>query len=163
MASRSLTQELKDAVLIDWRLGQLSQRDIADKHKVSKGTVGNICKGAERDAASIVGDGVQYKQGLAKFDGQMVGAIDATVNDLVAFERQSNDRMEQVARKSMAMLETAERPSDAKAVMETLKIHREARLGKPPDVAVQINNSAQPAQLHTDQFEAIARKLIAET
>lgn len=148
MASRTLTQELKDAILIDWRLGILSQRDIADKHKVSKGTVGNICKGAERDAASIVGDGVQYKQGLAKFDGRMVGAIDATVNDLVRFEQISSERMERVARRAMEMLATADRTGDVKAVMDTLKVHREARLGKSPEVAVQINNS-QPEKKKT--------------
>ena len=50
MAAKPLPQSIKDAILTDWRLGQMSQQAIAEKHGVSKGAVNKACKGVERDA-----------------------------------------------------------------------------------------------------------------
>ena len=141
MAARPIHQDKKDAILIDWRLGILSMRHIADKHKVSKSAVGDLCKGVERDAKATVDDGVQYKQGLMIHGGRMADAIEETVDDIIKFEKVNNSRMELVAKKAISMLDTAERAGDVASVMGVLKTHREARMGKAPDVAVQVNNN----------------------
>lgn len=49
MAARPLNKAIADAVVVDWRLGQMSQRDLADKHKISVGMVSKLCKGVEQD------------------------------------------------------------------------------------------------------------------
>jgi hypothetical protein len=72
---------------------------------------------------------------------------DIMVSERLKFETTSNARMELVAQKAMEMLDMSERAGDVKSVMDTLKVHREARLGKSPEVAVQINNNV-PASTH---------------
>ena len=48
--------------------------------------------------------------------------------------------MEAVREHAMSLLPLIEKPLDAKLLMETLRIQREARLGKVPDTMVQVNN-----------------------
>ena len=68
--------------------------------------------------------------------------FDAVVRDDVAFRLQNDADMEAVRQHVMSLLATTEKAADAKAIMETLRIQREARLGKVPDTAIQINNNA---------------------
>mgnify|MGYP001011774249 CR=1 FL=1 len=72
--------------------------------------------------------------------------FDAVVRDDVAFRLQNDADMEAVREHAMRLLPMVEKPADAKALMETLRIQREARLGKSPDTAIQINNNA-PVEL----------------
>ena len=44
----------------------------------------------------------------------------------------------------LTSLTRSEVGSDVKSVMDVLKIHREAILGKSPETAIQINNSPEP-------------------
>lgn len=82
MAAKSMDKPVVAAILLDWRLGQLSQQKIAEKHKVSKGAVNKICKGVEQDAAAIVTAGIQYQQALSAHDDRIVSAVTATVDDI---------------------------------------------------------------------------------
>ena len=68
--------------------------------------------------------------------------FDAVVRDDVAFRLQNDADMEAVREHAMSLLPLIEKPLDAKLLMETLRIQREARLGKAPDTAIQINNNA---------------------
>ena len=70
--------------------------------------------------------------------------FDAVVRDDVAFRLQNDADMEAVRQHVMMLLATTEKATDAKAIMETLRIQREARLGKAPDTAIQINNNSAP-------------------
>ena len=72
--------------------------------------------------------------------------FDRVVADDVAFRLQNDSDMEAVREHAMRLLPMVEKPADAKALMETLRIQREARLGKSPDTAIQINNNA-PVEL----------------
>lgn len=72
--------------------------------------------------------------------------FDAVVRDDVAFRLQNDADMEAVREHAMSLLPLIEKPLDAKLLMETLRIQREARLGKAPDTAIQINNNA-PVEL----------------
>ena len=60
----------------------------------------------------------------------------------MSFRLQNDADMEAVRQHVMSLLATTEKAADAKAIMETLRIQREARLGKAPDTAIQINNNA---------------------
>ena len=70
--------------------------------------------------------------------------FDAVVRDDVAFRLQNDADMEAVRQHVMMLSATTEKATDAKAIMETLRIQREARLGKAPDTAIQINNNSAP-------------------
>ena len=53
MSATQIDPKITEAVVIDWRMGQLSQDDIADKHKISKGMVNKLCKGMIQDALPL--------------------------------------------------------------------------------------------------------------
>jgi len=53
MAAKPLDRAIADEIVTDWRVGQLSQQSIAEKHKVSKGVVNKLCKGVDRDVLPL--------------------------------------------------------------------------------------------------------------
>jgi hypothetical protein len=82
MAAKSIDKSVAEAILVDWRVGQLSQQKIAEKHKVSKGLANKLCKGVEQDGAAIVTAGVLFQQALSGHDDRMVTAMTAAVDDI---------------------------------------------------------------------------------
>ena len=83
MAAKPLSQKIKDAVIADWRTGEYSQRELAEKHQISNGAVAKLCKGITQDTSSIVSAGIQYRQGLAPLDEQNVSAITSAVDRVI--------------------------------------------------------------------------------
>ena len=82
MAAKAIDKAVAAAILIDWRVGQMSQQKIAEKYKVSKGLVNKLCQGVEQDGAAIVTAGVQYQQALSGHDDRMVTAMTAVVDEI---------------------------------------------------------------------------------
>jgi len=82
MAAKAIDKSVAEAILIDWRVGQLSQDQIAQKHRVSKGLVNKLCKGVDQDGAAIVTVGVQYRQALSGHDDRMVTALTSAVDEV---------------------------------------------------------------------------------
>ena len=145
MAAKPLDSELSKRIVVDWRTGCFSQRELADKHKVSKGAVGNLCKGVEQDAKPIVGMGVQYKQALAEQDGRMVGAIESAVDERVRYLQFFTDAAVRNVKASFDL--PCESQREIKDRAETILKGKEVVLGKTPDTAIQINNEAQQPKL----------------
>ena len=83
MAAKPIKPKIIEEILKDWRVTSLSQDEIAEKHKVSKGTANKICKGMARDAQAAVTAGIQYQQALANHDDQIVTAIVTEVDQRV--------------------------------------------------------------------------------
>jgi hypothetical protein len=54
MAVKAIDKSVAEAILVDWRVGQLSQQQIAEKNKVSKGLVNKLCKSVEQVGSAIV-------------------------------------------------------------------------------------------------------------
>lgn len=149
-----LTTEQWDKVKADYITGRYSTRALAERHNVSNAAISKRAKSEGWQAldAEVVDDLVHSKlvidhgiDEMAKVNKVNTVNLTASVNDLVEFEIKSNNRMAMVEDKAMMMLDEIERPTDAKAIMETLVKHREARLGKSPDTAIQINNSNEPS------------------
>ena len=150
MAARPLDKKITDGVIADWRVGQLSQNDIADKYKVSKGMVNKLCKGIERDLASTVTAGVQYKQALAQQDDRTVTAVTEAVNEklrrLEFFDKAQLLAAQTVVRKlqrdgsNASFLELSQASS-------ALSKNREGVIGKNPDTVINNTNSQQVANV----------------
>ena len=87
MAAKAIDKSVAEAILIDWRVGQSSQDQIAQKHRVSKGLVNKLCKGVDQDGAAIVTAGVQYRQALSGHDDRMVTALTAAVDEITQRRR----------------------------------------------------------------------------
>ncbi len=153
-----LTTEQWQQAKADYEIGGLSQRQVAEKYKVSNSTVSERAKKEcwevdktehlkDRKANAIIE--------LAKTELQTEHlnrtertALDGYVADEVEFRLQNDKDMEAVRDKAMQLLDGVDRVSDVKGIMDTLRIQREARLGKAPDTAIQINNNEQtPTQI----------------
>ena len=50
MAAKALDPRIVSAIQADWRTGRYSQRDLAEKHKVSAGTAAKMTKGVPKDS-----------------------------------------------------------------------------------------------------------------
>lgn len=144
MAGKALDSSIAEAIVIDWRIGEMSQREIADKHKVSKGTVSNLCKGVAQDAAAIVGVGIQYRQALSGHGGRMVGAIEEVVDERMRHIEFFNSAAVKNVTEAMAV--RCEGQNDFKARADTIAKGREVVLGKAPDMAVQVNTTVEAAK-----------------
>ncbi len=72
MGATAIDPTIAQAIITDWRVGQLSQRHLADQYKVSVGYVAKITKGVPRDCVEIVSAGIAYNQALAKHGNRLV-------------------------------------------------------------------------------------------
>jgi len=139
MAAKPLPSSVRDAVLTDWRMGQMSQQAIADKYAISKGVVNKVCKGVEQDVAPIVTAGIQYQQALHAHDDRIVTAVESHVDLVVS-------RLEYLNRQAMQNVQEAmdagcENQSDFRSRAMTINAAKETLVGKTPDTAIQINNA----------------------
>lgn len=146
MAAKPVDKALAAAILIDWRVGQLSQQQIAEKHKVSKGLVNKLCKGIEQDGAAIVTAGVQYQQALSGHDDRMVtaltNAVDQVTKRLQFFRGASMLVAKTVASKVQQDGMNASY-QDLNAAAYALGRAQESVLGKAPETAIINTNAVQ--------------------
>lgn len=145
-----LTQAQWSEVRAHYATGRYANRDLAEMYGVSHVAIQKKAKAEEwskadsESVARLVKAKAAYDEEVTKLpkvtntdSGNFAMAIDV----LAEFETQSNRRMAMAEDKAMDILDGVERASDVKAIMETLVKHREARLGKSPDTAIQINNN----------------------
>ncbi len=143
MAAKSLPETVSQDIVADWRTGEFSQQELADKHKVSKGAVNKLCKGVEQDTAPIVTAGIQYRQALAAHDDRNVTAVTAVVDEKMRHIEFFNNSAIRNVKEAMDL--SCASQFEFKARAETILKGREAVLGKTADTAIQINNSAAEA------------------
>ena len=85
------------------------------------------------------------------------------IDDEVSFKLASNKDLQVIQDKANEMIAIIDSPSHVLALMTATVKHREARLGKSPDVAVQINNNSSTSNnLTFDKFRETARTLLNE-
>ncbi|MHB1267083.1 MAG: hypothetical protein ACYCY2_05695 [Acidithiobacillus ferriphilus] len=147
MAAKPLPHATKDAIITDWRLGQMSMREIADKHSISLGSVCKLCKGVAQDVEPIVNAAIQYRQALFAHDERIVNAVESHVDIVVS-------RLEYLNRQAMQNVQEAmdakcEGQTDFRSRALTINAAKETLVGKTPDTAIQINNqnSAMPQKI----------------
>jgi len=156
VAAKSIDKKVSDAILIDWRVGRLSQRDIADKHKISVGVVNRICKGVERDMLPIVNAQVQVNQGLANQDERMVNAVHDAADEIVRHQKFFRGANMLVANTVAIKVKEQGRNASFMELAQAataLSKTQESVLGKAPDTVINNTNAVQtvvqytPAQL----------------
>ncbi|MDP8078348.1 hypothetical protein [Phocoenobacter skyensis] len=148
-----LTVEQWEQAKADYEIAGLTQRQIAEKYKVSAGAVGQRAskenwetkQETKQDKTNKVNAIIELarienktKQELSNVEQAV---FDISVADEVNFRLQNDKDMDSVRDKAMELLKGVKRASDVKQIMDTLRIQREARLGKSPDTAIQINNN----------------------
>ena len=142
------------AARADFEIAGLSVSEIARKYNVAKSSVSDKAKTqgwepnkTERSVTeksnAIIALAKVNQETEQKLNNVERAVFDRVVADDVSFRLQSDGRMQEVEDIAMTLLASTDKVSDAKMAMEILRIHREARLGKSPDTAIQINNNAQ--------------------
>lgn len=162
MAAKALDSGIAQDVVADWRTGEYSYREIADRNKISKAKVGQLCKGVEQDLKGIVDAGVAYRAGIANQDRRIVDAINDVVDDRtkhLLFFNKAQARFAQISIQAIeSKLEPDGTPGPEFNLMElatasrVVKESREGILGKDPSVALQVNNN-------NGTFESILQKV----
>ena len=148
-----LSAEQWMAARADFEIAGLSVSEIARKYNVAKSSVSDKAKAqgwepnkTERSVSeksnAIMALVKVNQETEQKLNNVERAVFDRVVADDVAFRLQNDADMEAVREHAMSLLPLIEKPLDAKLLMETLRIQREARLGKSPDTAIQINNNA---------------------
>lgn len=145
MARLPIAQEIKEKVLVDWRMGELSQFHIADKHKISKGTVNAICKGVEQDGQFIVTKVVESKQLLAEQNKLMLTAVtdevDRRTRNLLWLDNATMKNLNVMMKKVNETLPVKEH----RDVQAAIKDGKETMYGKAPDTIINNTNAQQVA------------------
>ncbi len=142
MAAKPIKPSIAAAIVTDWRTGEYSQRQLADKHKVSTGKVAQLTKGVLQDGAAIVSAGIQYRQALAAQDERMVSTITEIVDKKVArLEWLREAAMQNVTE---AMSAECRDQMDYKARADTINKAVEA---VDPKVGTQVNIQNNPVGL----------------
>lgn len=157
---RTISDETVSKLIADWRTGNYSQRELADRHKVSTGFVAKHTKGVEQDVSSLVSAGVEYRRGLSEISEQSAHvahaveeAVDEKVRDFMFF------RSAALRNVSEAMKLQPDSHRAFKDRAETILKGKETVLGKSPETAIQINNNAGSVPAHEmddDQLASIA-------
>jgi len=168
MAAKPIGKVVVDAVLIDWRVGQLSQQQIAEKHKVSKGLVNKLCKGIEQDGAAIVTAGVQYRQALSGHDDRMVTAMSTAVDEItkrLQFFRGASMLVAKTVASKVQRDGMNASYQDLNAAAHALGRMQESVLGKSPDTLVLNTNvvpTTRPLVYTPEELRAINEMLEAQ-
>jgi hypothetical protein len=152
VAGRPIPKETVDAILIDWRIGRLSQQDIAERHRVSKGVVNKICKGVPQDFASIVTAGVQFNQALAPHGDRIVTAIHDAIEEelrLRKFFRGANMLVANTVATKVREQGKSASFQDLNSAASALGRTQDSVLGKAPEMVINNSNAVQMVVAHS--------------
>lgn len=147
-----LTQAEWENARADFEIGGLTITQIAQKYQCAKSAVSMRAKehgwqaGKTEQAIqeksnaiiSLVQTELHTEQKLNRVE-QVI--FDRKVQENVEFRLQNDADMEAVRDKLIGILPATTKVKELKMIMEALKIQREARLGKAPETAIQINNN----------------------
>jgi len=136
----------REALLADYHTGQYTQRELADKHKISAATVNSITRGLDKKTEQLVNkkvDIIQESNGLSE---QELNAVERAVSFksklLADIERFSNKAIN----KASELLDASDAGSDFKAIVEgvdklTVMTKINDRHAKPANVQQNTQNN----------------------
>ena len=145
MGAPHLTIAVTESIIMDWRLGQLSQHKIAEKYKVSVSIVNRICKPIARDLVATVNDGIRYNQQLIEKDRITVNAIQDCVNDSLRIKRFFVGAHELIARTVINKIQNEKESAsfgDLNSAASAVSKAQDGIFGKSPETTI-INNNSQ--------------------
>ena len=146
----------------EYEVKNLSNREIADKFGVTEGA---IRKRAALDfwvkgqSAHLVEKKLKVISDLEAISTQSTNLSTQhlqVIDDDVSFRLQNNKDLQSIQKVVNAMISAGlENPTHALALMSATVKHREARLGKSPETAIQINNGISPRDITDDDLADI--------
>lgn len=119
-AGKKLDKSIEDKILIDWKTGEYSQRDLANKYQVSAGKVASLTKGVSKDLERIVSAGVEYYQGLQGQSLQTVSAVAQAVDRKARLKHRVQEFVDEAVEKGFDLLKSAQDGQEFKAIVEAI-------------------------------------------
>ena len=145
-----LTKDEWGLVQSDWCTGRYTTRELGERFGTSHTAIQKKALSEEwkKLDPKVVSDYISAKVSIneevskvAKVSKVDSGNLSKSLDVLAEFEIDSNEYMQVMDSHGKKLLSEVDDPTKLKALMETHIKHREARLGKSPDTAIQINNN----------------------
>jgi hypothetical protein len=146
-----LTETNKSRLIADISTNQFSVRELGKKYGVSNATVQKYKDDADMQSEQVVNAGIAYKTGLAAIGDSVkvnaiVNAVDERTQHLIFFANAAVRNVQE------AMAAPCENQADYQRRADTISKGKDASLGKSPDTAIQINNSAPQVKTINDFY-----------
>ena len=144
-----LTADEWERVRADYEVRSMSFNELSKKYGIGKSTISKRVNSEgwiKGKSEPLVDKKVNIINGLIEVskESEPLGEPHKTAIDQeVAFILENNKDLQRIQRKVNAMVELAENPNHVLALMNATVRHREARVGKNPEVAIQVNNQVQ--------------------
>ena len=149
MAAKAIDKDVAETVIAEWRTGQYSYKQLADRNGISKAKVGLLCKGVEKDMSLIVDAKIQYLSGIDGQDRRIVDAIDDAAESKARLLGLLRTFSENAVIKAGQLLSSTESGTDFKAIVDGVdKVSITANINERHAKPAQISNSAN-TQINT--------------
>jgi hypothetical protein len=131
--------EQRDDILADWRTGEFTQTQLADKYGVAIGTINNYCKGVPHTNSVLLKKIVESKHDLAvlneKERDSVMKIAEQKTSHLVYLSHQAVINVQE------AMEAGCGTQADYFSRAGTILRAKEVIAGKAPETAIQVNNT----------------------
>lgn len=161
-----LTDDQWLEIRADYEVRHTSNRELASKHGVTEAAIRKKAKqqGWIKEGSSHLVDKktniIKELHDLSSQSSQLSSHHLAAIDDEVSFTLQNNSDLQLIQNRINLMVDQVENPAHLLALMSATVKHREARLGKSPETAIQINNNTNQDHSSTAlELLAIKRKL----
>lgn len=156
-----LTDEQWENVRADFEVRNLPNTELALKHGVTEtairkrakrdGWIKGVSSSLVTDKVNIINDVMELSSKSSNLSSNHLAVID----DEVSFRLQNDKDLQAIQDQVNLMVRNIENPSHALALMTATVKHREARLGKSPDTAIQINNNTSSPEFESNYLKRI--------
>jgi len=108
----------KDKLIADFHTGMYSQRELANKHDISLGTVNRLTKGLEKKTERLVNSKIEVIQASRDLTVTELNAVEHAVSFKMEMLRDIESFSSKAMRKASDLIDNSESGSDFKAVVE---------------------------------------------
>ena len=159
---RAIHPDIAEEIKADYRTGLYSQNQLAERHVVSKGLIGKLVKGLDKDLIETVSAGIAYKSALYEKSRIEVGVLEKTTDERAKDTAFFNNAQRKLADIGLALISKSidhktGLPLDNFSIQElqgvsnVVQTSRLGILGKPGDTTnIQINNTVRIEDLLGD-------------
>ncbi len=136
----------KAEVIADWKTGKFTERSLAHKHKISPATAHNIVAGLSKSLEPLISKQVEINHEVAKLPEQELSRFKQEVDErtkLETFFRNSHVLAAKTIATKIQRDGANAGYAELNSAVNGLSRAQESVLGKPPSVAIQVNNNGQ--------------------
>jgi hypothetical protein len=159
---RAIHPDIAEEIQAEYRTGQFSQNQLAQRHVISNGLANKLCKGVEKDLQETLNAGIAYKSTLYEKSKIEVNVLEKLSDERAKDTAFFNNAQRKLADIGLALINKSIDkktgiPLDNFSIQElqgvsnVVQTSRTGILGKPGDTTnIQINNTVRIEDLLGD-------------